>query len=382
MTESTRTSALASRHRELGSNLEDWNGMGTAWSYSTDPCDEHDAISEAAGLFDMSGLKKIHVKGPEAEVAVDHIITRDMTKIVPGQSAYGAILTDEGTVCDDAIIANMGNNEYLVVHGGGETMERLQESSSGKNVTIEFDDDLHDISLQGPKALDLLNPHTPIDLPALKYFHQQKTELFGHPCIISRTGYSGERGYEIFAGANVVCDIWDKILSYGKDMGVMPCSFTSLDKVRVEAALLFYGYDMTTEHTPWEAGLGWSVNRNKGDFRGKEAALASEGKERFLFAGIVADIDDMLAGGEKLELNGQEVKIVKFKGECPWHFHESEDEMFLGLKGQFTLEFRDKAVEIGEGDFVGVSNHRVSSHSDPSCLNVYTTTLSNLLNLS
>lgn len=345
MTESTRTSALASRHRELGSNLEDWNGMGTAWSYSTDPCDEHDAIREAAGLFDMSGLKKIHVKGPEAEVAVDHIITRDMTKIVPGQSAYGAILTDEGTVCDDAIIANMGNNEYLVVHGGGETMERLQESSSGKNVTIEFDDDLHDISLQGPKALDLLNPHTPIDLPALKYFHQQKTELFGHPCIISRTGYSGERGYEIFAGANVVCDIWDKILSYGKDMGVMPCSFTSLDKVRVEAALLFYGYDMTTEHTPWEAGLGWSVNRNKGDFRGKEAALASEGKERFLFAGIVADIDDMLAGGEKLELNGQEVGVVN----SPAYSHRMKKSLALVHLQPEVASVGTKLEVVGEG---------------------------------
>ena len=90
----------------------------------------------------------------------------------------------------------------------------------------------------------------------------------------------------------------------------MPCSFASLDKVRVEAELLFHGYDMTREHTPWEAGLGWSVSRNKGDFRGKEAALASEGKERFLFAGILSDTDDMLTGGEKLELNGQEVGVV------------------------------------------------------------------------
>ena len=90
----------------------------------------------------------------------------------------------------------------------------------------------------------------------------------------------------------------------------MPCSFTSLDKARVEAALLFYGYDMTTEHTPWEVGLGWSVNRNKRDFRGKEAVFASEGKERFHLAGIVADFSDMLAGGEHLMLNGEKVGVV------------------------------------------------------------------------
>lgn len=310
MTESYRTSALASRHRALGSDLEDWNGMGTAWSYSTDPCDEHDAIREAAGLFDMSGLKKVHVTGPDAAAAVDYIITRDMTKTAPGQSTYGPVLTEAGKVCDDAIIYNMGNEAYIVVHGGGETMERLEETARGKDVRIGFDDDLHDISLQGPKALELLDANTPIDLAAMKYFHHQETEVFGHPCVLSRTGYSGERGYEIFARADVVCDIWDKILEAGKDMGVMPCSFTSLDKARVEAALLFYGYDMTDDHFPWEVSLGWAVNADKGDFRGKDACLAARGKERFLMAGIVAELDDMLAGGEVLRLNGEEVGMV------------------------------------------------------------------------
>jgi aminomethyltransferase len=186
--------------------------MGTAWSYSSDPCDEYDAIREAAGLLDMSGLKKVHVRGPDEAQVVDHIITRDVSKIGLGQSAYGPILTERGRVCDDAVIYNMGDNEYLIVHGGGETMERLQESSNGKNVSNEFDDDLHDISLQGPKAVELLDPYTPIDLPALGYFNHMETELFSHPCILSRTGYSGERGYEIFAGADVICSMWDSIL--------------------------------------------------------------------------------------------------------------------------------------------------------------------------
>jgi len=314
MTESTRTSALASRHRALGSDLEDWNGMGTAWSYNSDPCDEHDAIREAAGLFDMSGLKKIHVKGQDAEAVVDYIFTRDMTKIGPGQSAYGAILTDGGMIADDAIISNMGDNEYIVVHGGGSTMELLEEIAKGKDVTCEFDDDLHDISLQGPKALELLNAHTPMDLSSLKYFHQEKTELFGHACIISRTGYSGERGYEIFATADVVGDLWDKILEHGHKMGIMPCSFTALDKVRIEAALLFYGYDMSEDNTPWEVTLGWSVSLGKGDFRGKDAVMAAKGKEKVNLVGISIDHDDMVVGGEKLFLDGKEVGSVLSPG--------------------------------------------------------------------
>ncbi len=310
MSELSRTSALASRHRALGSGLEDWNDMGTAWSYDSDPNDEHDAVRQAAGLFDMSPLKKVFVRGPDAGKVVDHVITRDMTTIPPGKSAYGAVLTDQGTVCDDAIIANNGDAEWMHCHGSGESMQRLQESADGLNVDIELDDDLHNISLQGPKALQLLDAHTAIDLSALGYFNHRATELFGHACRLSRTGYSGERGYEIFASAAVVGDLWDQILGHGAQMGILPCSFTALDKVRIEAALLFFGYDMTAEHTPWEVGLGFSVNLNKGEFRGRDAAQTSKGKERFVAAGITIDHSDALAGGETLKLGDKDVGVI------------------------------------------------------------------------
>ncbi len=308
--ELSRTSALASRHTALGSGLEDWNGMGTAWSYDTNPEDEHDAVREAAGMFDMSPLKKVWFRGPDAAKVADHIITRDMTKIYPGKAVYGAILTEQGTVCDDAILYNCGGDEYLLVHGSGESMARLQESAAGLNVEIEFDDDLHNISVQGPKALTFLNPNTSLDLDKLAYFHHADTDLYGHPVRLSRTGYSGEKGYEIFCKAGAAGDIWDKLA----DAGVMPCSFTALDKVRIEAALLFFGYDMTAEHTPWEVGLGFTLAENKGNFRGKEAVLASKGNERFVGVGIVVDHSDMVAGGEVLKLDGEEVGVVNSPG--------------------------------------------------------------------
>jgi len=311
--ELSRASALASRHTALGSGLEDWNGMGTAWEYSTDACDEHDAIREAAGLFDMSPLKKVRVRGSDAAAVVDHVATRDLSAVGPGESAYGAVLTEQGTVADDAIVANLDDDHWLFVHGSGSSMELLQESGAGRDVSIELDDDLHDLSLQGPKALELLDAHTPVDLAAVGYFHQVETELFGHPCVLSRTGYSGERGYEVFVGADAVGDVWDQILGHGEGMGVMPCSFTALDKVRIEAALLFYGYDMTDEHTPWEAGLGWSLSK-AGGFRGAEAAAASKGAERHVVAGISVDHDDMLVGEEALVLDGAEVGVVNSPG--------------------------------------------------------------------
>ena len=314
MTESPRKSELASRHKALGSDLEDWNGMGTAWSYHTNPNDEHDAVRETVGMFDMSPLKKVYLKGQDAARVADHVITRDMTRVYPGKSAYGAILTEQGTVCDDAIIANINDNEWLVCHGSGETYERLQESAQGLNVEIEFNDDLHNISVQGPKALDLLNQHAQDDLSALDYFHHQAIQLFGHDCRISRTGYSGEKGYELFVDRSSVCELWDNLLDAGESMGIMPCSFTALDKVRIEAALLFFGYDMNAEHSPWEVGLGFTVSKDKGDFRGKDRVYALRGQERFKLAGLEISHDDALVGGEKLMLDGKEVGVINSPG--------------------------------------------------------------------
>ena len=340
MSESTRTSALASRHRALGSELEDWNGMGTAWSYSSNPNDEHDAIRDAVGMFDMSPLKKVYLRGPDAGKVAQHVISRDMNRVYPGKSAYGAILTEQGTVCDDAILANNGDDEWLLCHGSGESMERLQESASGNNVDIEFDDNLHNLSVQGPKSLDLLNTYSTADLGALAYFHHAPTELFGHACRVSRTGYSGEKGYEILADGAVVGDIWDNLLGHG----VMPCSFTSLDKVRVEAALLFFGYDMTAEHTPWEVGLGFTMSR-KSDYRGKEAAFAARGRERFLGAGIVIDHSDMVAGGETLKWHGEAVGVVN----SPAYSHRMEKSLALCHVRRDAAAAGNKLEVVGDG---------------------------------
>lgn len=304
--ELSRTSALASRHTALGSGLEDWNGMGTAWSYDTDPNDEHDAVRERAGMFDMSPLKKVFVRGPDATATLDHLTTRDISRIAPGSAAYLCVLTDKGGLADDAIVSNNGGDEWMIVHGSGDTMAQLEASAKGRDVQIEFSDDLHDLSVQGPESCDILNAHCDFDLATLAYFEHAPATLFGHACRMSRTGYSGERGYEIFADASVIGDIWDKLVAEG----VMPCSFTALDKVRIEAGLLFYGYDMTENNTPWEVGLGFTISQNKGDFRGKSAVMAAKGNEAITNVCLEIDHPDMVAGGEVLSLNGVETGLI------------------------------------------------------------------------
>jgi len=304
--ELSRTSALASRHATLGSGLEDWNGMGTAWSYHTDPNEEHDAVREKVGMFDMSPLKKVLISGADSTAVLDHLTTRDVRRIAPGQAAYLSVLTEQGTMADDAILYNKGADQWMIVHGSGDTMKLLHASAEGKSVAIEFTDNLHDISVQGPQALTILQANCDEKLSDLAYFEHKNVRLFGTDCLISRTGYTGERGYEIFTDISDVCHIWDKLIA----TGVMPCSFAALDKVRIEAGLLFYGYDMTPDHTPYEIGLGFTVTEGKANYRGYRALNEKKGKETITNVCLDIQHDDMVAGGETLISNGTVIGVI------------------------------------------------------------------------
>jgi aminomethyltransferase len=318
MTLSWRNSALASRHRALGSKLEDWNGMGTAWTYDHPMADDHVAIRTKAGLMDVSGLKKLHFVGPHAAAVLDAATTRDVSKIYPGKSAYACMLHDAGTFIEDCILYRTGPNSWMVVHGGGAGHEVLSASVAGRNAALEFDDDLHDLSLQGPLAVDYLEKHV-TGIRGLKYFHHMPTTLFGRPVMISRTGYSGERGYEIFCKSEDAGLIWDTILDEGKSMGIVPCCFATLDMLRVESYLLFYPYDNSQTYpfgvddpgdTLWELGLDFTVSPGKTGFRGSEQHYRLKGKERFKIFGALIEGRTPPDNGDPVYMNGTKVGVI------------------------------------------------------------------------
>ncbi len=315
---SWRRSPLAERHRALGSSLLDWNGMETAWTYDSDVADEHEAIRTKAALMDVSGLRKVHLVGPHSHHVLQRATTRDVRKIYPGRSVYATILTDEGKFADDCILYRTGPNAWLVVIGSGTGYETLTRDVVGKNVAILFDDDLQDLSLQGPLAVDYLERHVPA-IRALKYFHHLQTTLFGCHVMISRTGYTGERGYEIFCRAEDAPVIWDRILAEGRAMGIIPASFTALDWLRVESYLLFYPYDNSQMYpfadeppgdTLWELGLDFTVSKDKTEFRGAEEHRRLKGRERFKIYGVLADTDVALSPGDQLYASGAAAGIV------------------------------------------------------------------------
>jgi len=313
-----RYSALADRHRALGSKLEDWNGMGTAWTYSHDINQDHVAIRTRAGLMDVSGLKKMYVVGPHSSAVLNYATTRDVSRIYPGKSAYGCMLNESGHFIEDCVLFRMGPNAWMFVHGSGAGHETLTNLVVGRNAALIVDDDLHDLSLQGPVAVDFLARHVP-GIRDLKYFHHMPATLFGRPVTISRTGYSGERGYEIFCKGEDAGLIWDTILSEGKPLGIVPTCFTTLDWLRVESYLLFFPYDMSQMHpfdrdppgdSLWELGLDFTVSPGKTDFRGAEPHYRLEGKERFRIFGILIEGTTAADAGDEILADGKKVGVV------------------------------------------------------------------------
>jgi aminomethyltransferase len=320
-----RHSALAHRHAEIGGELEDWNGMGTAWFYDNTPeraKADYEAIRTKAGLMDVSGLKKVHVVGEDAAYVIDRVTTRNVEKIGVGRSTYAAMLDERGLFIDDCVIYHLAVNSWMVVHGTGTGMEQLTKVAAAKNCSVIMDDDLHDMSLQGPVAVDFLAKH--IDgIRDLAYFGIIHTKLFGRNVMISRTGYTGERGYEIFVGRKDAVHVWDNILSEGKSMGIRPTQFSTLDMLRIESYLLFYPGD-NSETFPfedgapagdslWELGLDFVVSPGKEGFIGAENHYAMEGRERFKIYGVkLSDSMDQMEMFARVHADGKDVGVITY----------------------------------------------------------------------
>ncbi|MEL6572867.1 MAG: aminomethyltransferase family protein [Pseudomonadota bacterium] len=320
-----RTSALAARHAEIGGELEDWNGMGTAWFYDDTPeraKADYEAIRTKAGLMDVSGLKKVHVVGENAAYVIDRVTTRNVEKIGVGRATYAAMLDERGLFIDDCVIYHLAVNSWMVVHGTGTGMEQLTKVAAAKNCAVIMDDDLHDMSLQGPVAVDFLEKHVP-GIRDLAYFGIMHTKLFGKNVMISRTGYTGERGYEIFVGRKDAVHVWDNILSDGESMGIRPTQFSTLDMLRIESYLLFYPGDNSEtfpfeDGTPagdslWELGLEFVVSPGKEGFIGAENHYAMEGKERFKIYGVkLSDSMDQMEMFARVQADGKDVGVITY----------------------------------------------------------------------
>ena len=305
-----RASALDATIRALGAGMGEWNDMDVAFTYPGDPNDEHDAIRDAVAMWDTSALKKTWVRGPDALAAVDYLVTRSIAKIYVGKSAYVPILKDDGHFCDDGFIYHLEDDVYLAVTSTGPTLGLLQDWATGKNVSVELDESLHMISVQGPRSGEFSRqPHRDGSVrPALLPPGKNRAVRPGADHFADRL--FGERGCEIFVPADGVVELWEQLMEHGKPFGLRPVSFSGLEIVHIESGLMAYGAEATEENTPWEVDFGWAISRTKEDFRGREALFALEGKETVKFRGLVAEHDAVVEHFAELSIDGEKVGFV------------------------------------------------------------------------
>jgi aminomethyltransferase len=237
--------------------------------------DEHFAVRKVAGLFDISHMGRLHVEGSAAEKYLQHLLTNDVAAVEPGHAVYTLMCREDGGVIDDLVVYRETRDRFLVVANAANRekdsawmRKQLPDGVSIEDRTLE----LSLIAFQGPRAHELL-PAGSSETDGIPYFGFGPGKVAGVPALISRTGYTGEDGFELFVESDQIVQVWDAILDHGKAHGVLPAGLGARDATRLEAALRLYGNDMDETVNPYEAGLGWTVKLGKGDFIGCDALV-------------------------------------------------------------------------------------------------------------
>ena len=268
---------LNNAHRQLGGRMVDFGGWDMPVQYPAGTIEEHLRTRTHAGLFDVSHMGEIDVRGRDAIAFVNRITSNDVTKLIDGQAQYTALTTPEGTVIDDLLVYRFSEDHLFLVVNAGTTDKDWEwikshhagESVELKNVSAEY----CQLALQGPEALSILQKLTAEPLSEIKYYHFTTGQVDNVDGIISRTGYTGEDGFEFYAAAAEGERLWNNILeagNLGSDDGILPAGLGARNTLRLEAGMALYGHELTETTTLLEANLGWICKLDKGDFMGRE----------------------------------------------------------------------------------------------------------------
>jgi aminomethyltransferase len=264
----------------LGAKLVDFHGWELPIQYES-ILKEHAAVRALCGIFDVSHMGQIWVRGADSLDFLQKTNSNDISRIGPGKAIYSHLTNEKGGVVDDVIISCLSCERYLMVVNAATTDKDftwLKTQSRGFEVELEDKSEHYGmIAVQGPRAVQLMGLDFPTAV-ALPRFGAMEAEVFNQSSIITRTGYTGEDGFELIVPKEVICRVWDNLLTEGRSIGASPCGLGSRDTLRLEAGFLLYGQDIDDEHTSLEAGYGWVVKFDKGDFIGREAILRQKKK--------------------------------------------------------------------------------------------------------
>ena len=306
--------------------MVDFGGWDMPVQYPAGTVEEHLRTRRHAGLFDVSHMGEISVRGADAIALVNRLTSNDASKLTAGQAQYSALTTPAGTVIDDLLVYRFAADHLLLVVNAGTTdkdwdwitSHQSDEEVELKNVSSNY----CQLALQGPDALQILQSLTDLPLSAIKYYHFTEGQVDGVKSIVSRTGYTGEDGFEVYAAEDKAGQLWNKILDagdFGSETGVLPCGLAARNTLRLEAGMALYGHEIDETTTLLEANLGWISKINKRDFIGRDALAKQkeEGVKRRL-VGFEITERGIARDGQEVVVNGSPVGKVTSGSPAPY----------------------------------------------------------------
>lgn len=309
--ENLKKTCLHDKHIALGALMSPFGGFDMPIQY-TSIVEEHNAVRHACGMFDVSHMGEVLISGPQAEQLVGHLFTNDVRQMPIGKVLYGMMLYPNGGVVDDLLVYKKGENEFFLVINAAnidKDVAWMKENSTGFNATIEDQSGQYgEIAVQGPLAEQIIEKYLHLTVSDLAFYTFKELDADGKHLIVSRTGYTGEDGFEIYADAEYINHAWDTLINSKE---VTPCGLGCRDTLRFEVALPLYGHELSAEITPIEAGLGSFVKMDKPEFIGKEA-IANQKEHGILQKVVGIELHDKAVprNGYDIEVNGVRIGYV------------------------------------------------------------------------
>jgi aminomethyltransferase len=316
-----KKTALNEAHRKQGGKMVDFGGWDMPVQYSGTIA-EHMAVRTAAGIFDVSHMGEIEIKGPQSLALVQHLTSNDASKLADGQIQYSGLMMPAGTFVDDILVHRFGPEHYFLCVNASNTdkdFDWIQSHAQGFDTEVtNLSPKYSQLAIQGPKALEIMQPLIDVELAPIKYYWFTTGHVDGVPAIIARTGYTGEDGVEIYFEPSESERIWDKILESGKPHGLIPCGLAARNTLRLEAKMALYGHEIDDTTTALEADLAWICKLGKGEFLGRDVLV--EQKEKGLTRKLVGfEVTDkgIARDGYPVFIDGQQVGYVTSGSPAP-----------------------------------------------------------------
>lgn len=309
--------ALFPVHERLGATMTDFAGWAMPLRYSSDR-EEHGAVRERAGIFDLSHMGQIRVEGPDAGAVLDYALVGVLSTMPVGRARYSLMVNEDGGIIDDLIVYRNDDVDFLVIANGANRLrvgDELTKRSDRLRARAAVQDNTTArclIAVQGPASLDIVRSVVDSEhrdeLDTLGYYRHGRFTIGGTPVHIARTGYTGERGYEIMADANDAVLLWERLAEAGEPHGMRPCGLSSRDTLRLEAGMPLYGNELTEDRTPAEAGQGRTVVLDH-EFVGEEA-LRKAGEPSTALYGLAGEGRRAARAGSTVSVDGEQVGVI------------------------------------------------------------------------